>query len=232
MSFPAKSVLPQACFRAILLLALLSLVAVPGPASAGQELLDDFSKYEDGSFPSGWKVRAENPHTTYLVRKKEGGYLEAKSNGDEAIQIGKGIVYLLSEYPKLSWEWRVVKLPKGGNETNKKTADSAAALYVILDGKGINKKWPRTIKYVWSASQPKGSRLGSPYDRKTKMVILQNQETPLNTWVKEKVDVLKDLEEFFPKDKGKVRGIAFMTDSDNTKSSTEAHIKNIIISSD
>ena len=182
--------------------------------------------------PPGGRSGPKTRTPTYIVRKKEGGYLEARSNGDEAIQIGKGIVYLLSEYPTLSWEWRVVKLPKGGDESAKKTADSAAALYVILDGKGINKKWPRTIKYVWSASQPKGSRLGSPYDRKTKMVILQNQETPLNTWVKEKVDVLKDLEEFFPKDRGKVRGIAFMTDSDNTKSSTEAHIKNIIISSE
>ncbi len=232
MSFSANSVFPKACFRLVLLLAAWSLVLIPGQALAGQKLLDDFSKYKDGSFPSEWKVRTENPHTTYVIRHQAGAYLEAKSNGDEAIQIGKTVVYLLEEYPMLSWEWRVVKLPKGGDERNKKTADSAAALYVILDGRGLAKKWPRTIKYVWSASLPVGSRLESPYDRKTQMVVLRNQETPLNTWVKEKVDVLKDLQEFFPKDRGKVRGLAFMTDSDNTKSSTEAHIKGIMLGSE
>ncbi len=232
MSEKTESRAGKAGSMVILLLFCLWALPAPAPARAAQKLLDDFSKYSDGAFPDGWKTRVENPHTTYIIRNQAKAYMEAKSNGDEAVQIGKGMVYLLREFPLLTWEWRVLKFPEGANEKDKKTADSAAALYVILDGKGISKKWPRTIKYVWSASLPVGSRLRSPYDRKTKMVVLRNRETPLNQWVTEKVDVYKDLQEFFPKDRGKVRGIAFMTDSDNTKSSTESHIRNITISSE
>ena len=217
----------------LILIALFLTLAAPGPVLAAQKPLDDFDKYSDGAFPEAWKLRTEDPLTTYIIRKQDGGaYMEAKSNGGQAIQIGIGLVYLLEEYPLLTWEWRVVKLPQGGDESAKNSADSAAALYVIMDGKGLAKKWPRTIKYVWSASQPVGTRLTSPYDPKTKMVILRNQETPPNQWVTEKVDVAKDLKEFFPKDKGKVRGFAFMTDSDNTKSSTEAHIRKIAVCSE
>lgn len=236
-SYARTAIHADSCFRnalaGLFLLALVWTLAAPGPAWAGQKPLDDFGQQKEGSFPEGWKARIDDPQTTYVIRQDPGGaYLEAKSNGGPAVQMGKKMYYLLEEYPFLTWEWRVVKQPKGGDERDKKTSDSAAALYVIMDGKGLAKKWPRTVKYVWSASLPVGSRLTSPYDPKTRMVVLRNQETPLGKWVSEKVNVLKDLEEFFPKDKGKVRGFAFMTDSDNTKSATEAGIRKITISSE
>ncbi len=232
MSIADRFVVRKTGIATILLLVGLWALAAPSPVRAAQKALDDFSKYADGAFPKAWKTRTKNPNTTYVIRKESTAYLEAKSNGDEAVQIGKGMVYLIEEYPWLTWEWRVIKFPEGGDERAKKTSDSAAALYVILDGRGMAKRWPRTIKYVWSASLAKGTRLTSPYDRKTKMVVLRNRETPLGEWVREKVNVAKDLKRFFPKDRGKVRGFAFMTDSDNTKSSTEAHIRGIAISSE
>jgi hypothetical protein len=206
------------------------LIGAGGPAQVWAESLkvEDFSQFEDGAFPQGWRTRGKSKTTTYIVRKQSQSYLEGKSENEGPVQIAKKVVYRIKEYPYLSWEWRVIKHPAGADERSTKTGDSAAAIYVILAGAA----WPNTIKYVWSASVPKGTRLKSPFDPKTKMVVLRSKEDPLNQWVKEKVNVLEDLKEFFPRHKGLTRGIAFMTDSDNTESSSEAHVTKIVVSTD
>jgi len=206
------------------------LVAAGGPALVRAESLrvEDFSKFENGAFPQSWRTRGKSKTTTYLVRKQSEAYLEGRSRNEGPVQIAKKVVYRIQEYPFLSWEWRVIKHPEGADERAAETGDSAAALYVILAGAA----WPDTIKYVWSASVPKGTRLVSPFDPKTKMVVLRSKEDPLNQWVEEKVNVWEDLKEFFPGHRDLTRGIAFMTDSDNTKSSSEAHIRKIVVSSE
>ena len=209
------------------------ILAVPAlaglsPALAESIRVEDFSKLEADAFPQGWRTRGKSKSTTYIVRKQSQAYLEGRSKNEGPVQIAKKVVYRIKEYPFLSWEWRVINHPDGADERSTKTGDSAAALYVVLAGAA----WPNTIKYVWSASVPKGTRFKSPFDPKTKMVILRSKEAPLNQWLKEKVNVLEDLKRFFPRHKGLTRGIAFMTDSDNTKSSSEAHLTNIVVSSE
>ena len=179
----------------VIVLALLIAAAESPPARAESMRVDDFSRDKDGASPQGWRTRGDSKSTTYLVRKGPPAYLEGKSRDEGPVQIARKVVYRLQEYPYLSWEWRVITLPTGGDERFTKTGDSAAAVYVILAGAA----WPNTIKYVWSASVPKGTRLISPFDSKTKMVILRSKGDPLNQWVKEKVNVLEDLKEFFPR---------------------------------
>jgi len=187
--------------------------------------VEDFSKFEDGAFPTGWGTRPKSGQSEFKVRKASEAYLEAKSAGT-AVRIAKRFSYDLRECPFLSWQWRVIEPPQGGDERRRRTGDSGAAVYVILEGIG----WPKTIKYVWSGRLKVGTRLRSPFDSKTKMVVLRNHKSPLNVWLSEKVNVYEDLKRFFPEESGEVRGIALMTDSDNTKSRAEAHYKNIAIS--
>jgi hypothetical protein len=181
--------------------------------------LYDFAKAEEGRRPLGWKLRGDSPKTTYLVRHGQPPYLEGKSMGS-AVSIGYEREFSLEEYPVLKWTWQVIQHPQGADERNKKTADSAAGLYVVMAGMA----WPRTLKFVWSASVPVGETFSSPYDPKTMVVVLRGGDAPLDQWLGEEVNVLEYLRKFFPTDAGKVRGMAFMTDSDNTKSSSEGHL--------
>lgn len=212
-------------FKRILTTVLILILALISTSWAEELVVADFSSYQEGTFPADWKRRGTAPTTTYLVRKGEKPYLEAKSAG-AANQIAVQFPYRIKEYPYLSWEWKAVVMPPGGDESRKKTCDSVAAVYVALKGGAL----PKFIKYVWSSSLPVGSRLKSPFSPLTKMVVVRNQESKLNTWYTEKVNVLEDLKKFFPRHRGKVRGIAFMTDSDNTQTSTEAHLGRIVIS--
>ncbi|UCE33154.1 MAG: DUF3047 domain-containing protein [Deltaproteobacteria bacterium] len=187
--------------------------------------VEDFSSFEEGSFPEGWKSRGGEGSEVYRVRSDHEPYLEANAK-QSAVTIAKKFEYDLTEYPYLSWQWRVIELPKGGDERYKKTGDSAAAIYVIFEGR----LRPKSIKYVWSASLSRGTTTESPYNSKTKIVVMQNQSSPMGEWVSERVNVYADYQRLFGGETESVQAIGLMSDSDNTQSTAVAHYKAIKIS--
>jgi hypothetical protein len=221
------------CERSTIMMMLIAFLLVVGLLSeaGGQQAptlrVEDFSSFKDGSFPEGWKSRGGDETGVYRVKRNHEAYLEANAV-NSAVAIAKEFAYELSEYPYLKWEWRVVKLPQGGDERFKETGDSAAAIYVIFQG--ILR--PNTIKYVWSASLPLGTTTQSPYNSKTKIVVLQNQHSPLDQWIAETVDVRDDYKRLFGKEPEQVQAIGLMSDSDNTGSVAIAHYRGIAVSTD
>ena len=187
--------------------------------------VEDFSSFKEGSFPEGWKSRGGEGSEVYRVRSDHEPYLEANAR-ESAVTIAKEFEYDLTEYPYLSWQWRVIELPKGGDERYKKTGDSAAAIYVIFEGR----LRPKNIKYVWSASLPRGTTTESPYNSKTKIVVIQNQSSSMAEWISEKVNVYADYQRLFGGETESVQAIGLMSDSDNTQSTAVAHYKAIVIS--
>jgi len=113
-----------------------------------------------------------------------------------------------------------------GGERYKKTGDSAAAIYVIFEGRFR----PKSIKYVWSASLPRGTTTASPYNSKTKIVVMQNQSSSMAEWISEKVNVYADYQRLFGGETESVQAVGLMSDSDNTQSTAVAHYKAIVIS--
>lgn len=187
--------------------------------------VEDFSAFTPGTFPEGWKSRGGDGTEVYRVRSNGEAYLEARAI-NSAVAIGKKFEYDLKEYPFLIWQWRVLGLPQGGDERYKETGDSAAAVYVIFEGRFR----PDNIKYVWSASLPAETTTESPYSSKTKIVVLRNQSLPLGTWVSERVNVYADYKRLFGKEPKKVQAIGLMSDSDNTNSTAIAHYRGIRVS--
>lgn len=186
--------------------------------------VEDFSSFEVGTFPEGWKSRGGDGSEVYRVRSDKEPYLEANAK-NSAVTIAKKFQYDLTEYPYLIWQWRVLELPQGGDERFKKTGDSAAAIYVIFEGRFR----PKNIKYVWSASLPVGTITESPYSSKTKIVVLRNQHSPLGEWVRERVNVHADYQRLFGGKPEQLQAIGLMSDSDNTESTAVAHYRGIMI---
>ncbi len=196
-------------------------------------VVERFSAADKGRLPRGWKSRNDKltrkAKSVYrvMVDSDNDAYLAAHSRGD-AIQLGKEVEISLSEFPILKWRWKVDKLCQGADERYKKTGDSPAAIYVVFP---TWKKWnPRAIKYVWSASGlPKGFVTESPYASETKIIILENKNSPLGKWVEERVDVRRDYRKFWGKKLKKIKLIGLMTDSDNTKKEAIACYDDIVM---
>ena len=112
-----------------------------------------FESDQAGELPSGWKARGGSAKDIYRA---------------DGVQLGLAIKTQARDYPTLSWRWRVLELPRGADETQVKTMDSAAAVYVAF-GSQI---FPRILKYVWSTSIPRGTTIRHPHSRRTEIVVV------------------------------------------------------------
>lgn len=222
MGYHARAIILAFCFFST---GFLVVGVLAGDESATVIQVEDFSRFKVGTFPEGWKARGGDGSKIYTVKADSESYLEAKSL-NSSVPIAKEFEYDLKEHPFLSWQWRVFELPQGGDERYKKTGDSAAGIYVIFPGV----LRPDNIKYVWSSSLPVGTTTESPYNSKTKIVVLRNQSSPLGTWVSEKVNVYEDYKRLFGCEPKHVQAIGLMSDSNNTESTAHAHYKGIRIS--
>ncbi len=170
-----------------------------------------------GTFPEGWKTRDRSNAVKVYTVQAEGGkkFLHADAQ-HVSVQISHEDRWALRDLPMLQWEWRAVVFPTGSNEREKSRADSVLGVYVVF-GSGL---FVRAIKYIWSDTIPAGQVFNSPYSSETRMVVVRSGRAPLNTWVTEKRDVLSDYRRLFgDKEENPVaRGIALLTDSDNTGS--------------
>ena len=195
-------------------------------------ILEQFEYPEQlGRFPRNWEGRVG--WRQRKTKKKEDLYYRIQSeNGDhflraetvgKATNAGRPVKVNLRVWKKLRWRWRVHSLPAGGNENDKKTNDSAAAVRLVFGGG----RRIKTLKYVWSATLPVGTETKSPLTGSTKVIVLRSGKKKTGKWIWEEVNAYEDYRRLFGSDPRLVGAVALITDSDNTKTHVKADYDDI-----
>ena len=210
-----------------LIAACLVLPGVPARTDAQSDCrtIDDFSKDKVGEFPSDWKPRKDAGKEVYRVAEESGiKFLHAAAKG-LGIQAAKEYEWDLGAYPMLVWSWRPIDFPKGSDERDPKTNDSALAVYMLVPYSRM--RGPKAIKYVWSEKVPVGTKLESNMGLTQVRVFRSGAPEKKGEWVEERVNVLEDYKKHFDvKETPKPAGIAVLTDSDDTNSSAQGDYAN------
>jgi hypothetical protein len=199
----------------LLLGAALILGASGKPLRADQQcvVVDDFAKAAVGEFPAGWKGRKDSAKDVYKVAEEGGRRFLRADARDVGVQAGKQFEWSLTEYPVLAWSWRPQEFPKGADERTGRN-DSALAVYAVFPHTSMSVK---SVKYIWSATVPKGTHI--PQSRGNTQGVVARQGGEPGAWVEERVNVLEDYKRYFKtSDVPKPEGIAVLTDSDDTSS--------------
>jgi hypothetical protein len=205
------------------LLAALCLFAPSTSVAEDCRTVEDFSKGKVGQFPPDWKPRKDAGRQVYAVQEQDGKrFLHAAARG-LGIQAAKELEWDLTAYPVLAWSWRPVEFPKGSDERQSKTNDSALSVYAVFP----HTSWSvKSVKYIWSAVAPVGTPVTTSQGL-TKGRIVRSGTQRKGEWVEERVNVLEDYRKYFKEsDVPKPAGIAVLTDSDDTKSSAQGDYAN------
>ena len=208
--------------------ALALLVAVAALRSFAQPAdcitIANFATNAVGEFPSDWKARKDEGKQVYTVQA-EGGmrFLRAVSRG-LGIQAAKEKAWDLAAYPVLAWSWRPREFPRGADERESATNDSAVAVYMLVPYSRI--RGPKAVKYIWSEKVPVGAHLASNTGL-TQVRVLRSGTAGKGQWTDERVNVRDDYKKLFGESETpKPAGIAVLTDSDDTKSSAAGDYAN------
>jgi hypothetical protein len=239
--------------RAAALLILLSLFPfIPGNSDKlcsepEKIVIEDFNKSGDVFFRE-WKnmESSASPWEEYYLASENGkNFLRASTERNPAlsIQIGKVVnnKWNIFNYPVISWEWRVHKVPANGNETRSSRRDSAAGIYVLFQRKkiplvGWQHQPMNWIKYVWSSTLPVGTVVPRKkvqsgvtlYDGR--YVVVASGEKDLGKWISFKMDGVSYYKTYFGKaPSANPVMVALLTVSNKTKSRAVADYANIIV---
>lgn len=79
-----------------------------------------------------------------------------------------------------------------------------------------------TLMYTWCNRRPAGSIVRSPRTDRVRTLVVESGPARLNDWLEYERDIRADYERAFGEPPGALVGIAVMSDSDNTRSRTQA----------
>ena len=79
-----------------------------------------------------------------------------------------------------------------------------------------------TLMYVWCNQRAPGEVIVNPRTSRIRKVVVESGRAQLGRWLDYERDVRADYERAFGEPPGALRGVALMTDSDNTRSVTRA----------
>lgn len=182
-----------------------------------------------------WQIKSLVGKDEYQVLQRDkGNVLHILSNKSANI-LFKKIEFNTDEYPVIRWHWLVNKFPEyDTNEPAKDIAsidDYAARLCVVFPSWTI---WTtKFLVYVWDdrAGQA-GEVKPSSFSNNCKLLVVENGTRNQGRWVTEERNILEDFEKVFGKKPPKKAGaIGIMSDSDDTKTSTDACYYNIYLKS-
>lgn len=207
-----------------LVIALVAAALLAAPAGAQECItVDNFSKGKIGQFPTDWEPRKDAGREVYSVQEMDGvRFLRALAKG-LGIQAARKHEWDPKAYPMLAWSWRPVEFPAGSDERQSKTNDSAVSVYAVFP----HTPWSvKTLKYIWSAVVPVGTRLSSSAGL-TQALVIRNGADRKGSWTEERVNIFEDYKKFFDDaETPKASGIAVLTDSDDTKSTAQGDYAN------
>lgn len=228
VSEPARASVGRIAFGPLLVCLLLFLLvpATHRPRAQTAECLTiaDFASNEVGAFPSDWRVRKNEGKAVYVVRAEgENRFLAAESRG-LGIQAANEREWDLNAYPVLAWSWRPREFPRGSDERDPSTNDSALAVYLLVPYSRV--RGPKALKYIWSEKVPVGTHLTSNMGL-TQVRVLRSGTAGRGEWTEERVNVRNDFKQRFEESVTPTpAGIAVLTDSDDTKSSAAGDYAN------
>lgn len=203
----------------------LILVAGFAAAATAQVNVADFSAgTDDQGAPQGWQLTKRTGHADFSL-VDIGGVRALKLRSDSAsFSFQREVKADLTQFPILSWKWKVTKLPERGDFRKTATDDQAAQLFVSF-GRA------RTIVYIWDSNAPEGMMADAPAPpfMAIKAVVVRSHGAQLGKWLTETRNVFEDYQHFFGQGSNPppVSGVRIQINSQHTKSTAESYFAEV-----
>ena len=189
-----------------------------GAGSTGLVHVDTWDAAPPGPLvlPGEWRLYP-GPTTTFkhppAIMLDAGRFALQLKTDRESVGILRIVRVDLDATPILTWEWKPLTLPVGGDVRKPRQNDQAARVMVLFEGM-------RAIVYVWDTTAPVGSIVRpdefAPVDRA--LVVVRSGPGGLGQWHRETRDVSADYRRIFEEGPRAVKSIGVESHSDDVRS--------------
>ena len=206
-----------------------ALAAAPAVSPAQSPVGEDF----EHGVPPGWATEGLGPQPDkgrVEDDQETGGnhFLRISTDGS-FYSFGIDTPFDPEQYPILTWRWRVDRMPQRADISTRSGDDAAARLFVVFRD-AADPSIKRKLEYVWDTTHAAGTIIPDPFSPATvKAVVLESGSVKLGQWVSEKVNLVSDYQRAFGTKPGRVKTIAFASNSEETHSATVADFDDLQI---
>ena len=187
-------------------------------------VIADFScKLDENGVPFGWQLK-ERAGKANLALIKDGDIhaLRMRSVND-SFAIQKRVKVNPLKYPVLSWKWKVIALPEGGDFRKSNADDQAAQLFLAFASRKI-------IAYLWDTTAPQGliADAWAPPFMSIKAIVVRSGHTDTGKWLTETRNAYKDYKKLFGQEPPPITGIRLQINSQHTETSGESLFADVV----
>jgi hypothetical protein len=173
-----------------------------------------------GQLPPNWQIKVNHGQPEISVcNDGDGGdpCLHLKSV-KASFGLERGVDVSPEETPYLTWNWKVTRLPNGGDFRRAATDDQAAQVLVLFADR-------RIITYLWDSTAPKGAMQSSSVIPLLRIyaVVCQSGAAEANRWVAENHNVAADYQRAYGKTAPRVKGLRLQINSQHTGTIAESY---------
>jgi hypothetical protein len=186
-----------------------------------------------------YKLPGKQPSQFSYVRK-DGRHAMAAHSASSASMVRQAVRIEPAELGSVRFSWKVPELIAQADMALRETDDSPVRIVLAFEGdrrrfSGKNamlselaraltgEEMPyATLMYVWCNTRQPGSVIVNPRTDRIRKLVVESGNGRLRQWVYYERNIRADYEKAFGEAPGALVGIGIMTDSDNTRSTTQA----------
>jgi hypothetical protein len=179
--------------------------------------------------PDRWREVSVRRRTDYSVAELNGrSCLRAASRNGASVLLA-AVAFEPDGDDTIAWDWRVDTFVKGESLREKSGSDAPVRVYVYFETGGM--PWQkRSLDYVWSATLPAGTVIGSAFSPLSKIIVANSGTEGAGQWTTVERNLEQDyLLAFGSGPVPRVIAIGLMTDSDNSQGEALAYYDDIRI---
>lgn len=175
-----------------------------------------------GELPLAWDLKRFAGRAQFELVREEGRAVFRLASEASSFALHRDVAVDLEQFPILTWWWKVTRLPARGDLRARETDDQAAQVYLVFPRSPSPRTSSDVLGYVWDSHAPAGLRATNPRWSNVRVIVLESGERRAGAWVREERDVRRDYIDLFGKTPPTLGKVALMTDSDQTRSQSEA----------
>lgn len=183
-------------------------------------------KLNQEGVPEGWILKERTGEAEFKIINENQEAIAYFKSRAASFSLEKPIQIDPNRYPYLSWRWKVLKLPTGGDVRLKGKNDQAAQLLIAFEGRKI-------ISYIWDTIAPVGfvsdESIGWPIQLKIKTITVKSGPSDLGMWVSFTRNLVEDYKHTFQGVPPLIQGIRIQINSQNTRTIAETLFGKIVL---
>jgi hypothetical protein len=227
------------------------LLALQGMVYAGKLVVGNFSSLAPAEeLPEQWEPMTFSDidaHTSYSLVQDDNRTVIRAHSRNAASGLIRSLRIDPREYPRLQWSWKIDHVLEKGDVTAKAGDDYAARIYVAFAFEPERSSlWERmkrkaahtftdqeipgsALNYIWASNASPETVVPSPFEQRSRMIVLQSGNARSGQWIPEKRNIVEDYKRAFGEEPPEIIGVGIMTDTDNTGEETKGYYGDIVL---